>query len=123
MTKEEIIKFAAVGQLPAQEMTCPERALFYSLKDIYSRFKQGLLNKSQGESLKNHAMRQYELDQSALLSSMKVLRQNAELWKAIEMAGNEYRLNRTLDLADTFIETVYGVRIKQKEENAEGNDA
>ena len=123
MKKEDIIKFAAIGQLPAEAMTCPERALYYTLKDVYSRLRQGSLDKSQGENLKNHALKQYELDLSALESSLKILRQNAELWKAIETAGNAYRLNRTLDLADIFIETVYGVRIKQKEENAEGSDA
>ena len=115
MTKDEIIKYAATGQMPDQEMTCPERALFYTLKEIYTRFRNGLITKEQGEVQKNHALRQFELDNSAVSSAMKILRHNSELWKAIEQAGNHYALDRTLENADAFVEAVYNVKLKQKE--------
>ena len=103
-------------------MTCPERALFLSLKDIYFRFRQGMITKEQGEAQKNKAMRQFDLDTGAFTSAMKILRDNAELWKRIELAGNAYRLERTLENADAFIEAVYNVNIKSMvAEIAEGS--
>ena len=114
MTKEEIIKYAAGGQMPNREMTCPERALFYALKDIYTRFRQGIITKEQGESQKNLALRQFALDNSAILSAMKILRQNAEMWKEIELAGNHYHMDRTLENADAFIEAVYRTKLKHE---------
>ena len=98
-------------------MTCPERALYYTLKDIYEQYRKGFISKSNGEALKNKAMRQFDIDTDALLSAMHILRQNAQLWQTIETAGSAYRQNRTLENADVFISTVYGVRIAQKEEN------
>ena len=120
MTKENIIKLAAGGILPREvEMTCPERALFYTLKDIYDQYRKGIISKSNGESMKNKAMRQFDLDDAALKSALIILRQNAQLWQTIETAGSAYRQNRTLENADVFISTVYGVRMAQKEENNE----
>lgn len=104
---------AARGIVPEEEMTCPERALFYTMKDIYEQFRLGKLSKETGESLKNKTLRQFDLDQGAVQSAMKILRDNAELWKRIELAGNHYRLDRTLENADAFIEAVYRVRGKQ----------
>lgn len=102
-------------------MTCPERALFLSLKDIYSRFRQGLISKEQGEAQKNKAMRQFDLDKGAFDSAMRILRENAELWKRAELAANTYRLERNLDNADAFIDAVYNVKIKPAEiEQKEG---
>ena len=96
-------------------MTCYERALFYTLKDIYSSYRRKLITKEQGESGKNAALRQYDLDKGAIESAMHILRSNAELWKHIEMAASTYRLDRTLENADAFIEAVYNVKIKPKE--------
>ena len=115
MQKNKIIEYAARGIVPEQEMTCPERALFFTLKDIYESFKKGVLSKDRGETLKNQALRQYDIDKGAFDSALKILRDNASLWKQIEMAANHYRLDRTLENADIFIEAVYGVKLKQKE--------
>lgn len=130
MKKEDIIEYAARCIVPDQEMTCPERALFYTLKDIYEDFRKGVLSKERGETLKNRALRQFDLDKGAFDSAFRILRDNAELWKSIELEGNHYRLERTLENADAFVEAVYKVRMKQtkraedaanKEEQKEGD--
>ena len=113
MQKDKIVEYAARGIVPDQEMTCPERALFYTLKDVYNDFRKGVLSKDRGETLKNRALRQFDLDQGAFDSALRILRDNAELWKRIETEGNHYRLDRTLENADMFVEAVYGVRMKQ----------
>ena len=109
------------GQLPAEELLCPERALFYSLKDIYDNYRKGLISKAQGESQKNKALRQFDLDMGSYTSAMKILRDNAEMWKRIELAGNHYRLDRTLENADAFIEAVYNTKLKTAEGSVNGN--
>ena len=120
MDKDNIIRLAAGGYLPKDiPMTCPERALFYTLKDIYEQYRKGLISKSNGEFMKNKAIKQFEEDSEALKFAMRILRQNAQLWQTIETAGSAYRKNRTLENADVFISTVYGVRMAQKEENAD----
>lgn len=115
MQKDKIIEMAARGIVPEEEMTCPERALFYTMKDIYEQFRLGKLSKETGESLKNKTLRQFEIDKGAIESAMRILRENSELWKRVEIAANAYRLERTLEHADAFIEAVYNVRIKPKE--------
>lgn len=96
-------------------MTCYERALFYTLKDIYNSYRKGLISREQGETKKNAALRQFDLDKGAFDSALHILRSNAELWKRVEIAANTYRLERTLEHADAFIEAVYNVKIKPKE--------
>ena len=122
MQKEEIIKYAVAERMPEDEMTSPERALYYSLKDVYSRYRKGLITKEQGESLKNKALRQFDLDQGAFSSAMNIIRDNAAMWKRIEITANQYRLERNLDNADAFIEAVYNVSLKEKtNDRDEGN--
>lgn len=122
MLKDDIIKCAVSGQLPQVDMTCPERALYYTLKDVYDNYRKGLINKAQGEAQKNKALRQYDLDCGAFTSAMRILRDNAKLWQQIELAANHYRLERSLDNADAFIEAVYNVNIKtMAAEIAEGS--
>ena len=93
-------------------MTCPERALFYTLKEIYSDYRQGTISKAKGEDLKNKAMRQFEIDNGAVMSAMRILREHAQFWKSVEMSASRYRLERTLENADAFLEAVYKVPIK-----------
>lgn len=118
MTKDEIVRYALSGYIPDVQMTCPERALFFTLKEIYSNYRRGLLSKEKGEALKLEALRQFNLDKGVYDSAMKILRQNAEMWKAIELTGSAYRTDRTLEKADQFVEAVFNCGMLQKEGGA-----
>jgi len=103
-------------------MTCPERALYYALRDIYSQYRKGIITKSKGEELKLKAMRQFDLDNQAISSAIKILHKHAEFWKSIEKASSRYRLERTLENADAFLEAVYKVPIKAQDLEREGGN-
>ena len=107
--------------MPNEPMTCPERALFFALKEIYSEYRQGIVGREEGETLKNRAMRQFDLDNQAVSSAMKILKSHAEFWKSIETAASRYRLERTLENADAFLEAVYKVPIKAEYLEKEGD--
>lgn len=115
MTIDAINKFAFVEEMPEAVMTCPERCLFYSLRDTYRLFKAGKLSKEQGEKEKSRAIRQYKLDEGELTAARKVVQNSAEMWKRIEYANMTYNKDRTLENADAFIEAVYNIELQQKE--------
>lgn len=108
--------------MPDDAMTCPERALYYALRDIYSDYKRGIITKAKGEELKLKAMRQFEFDNQSISSAIKILKSHAEFWKSIEMASSRYRLERTLENADAFLEAVYKVPIKAEYLEKEGDN-
>ena len=120
--KEEIIRAAVAEQMPDQPMTCPERALFFALRDIYSMYRKGMVSKTDGEVLKNRAMRQFALDNQAVSSAMMILKEHANFWKSVECAANRYRLDRTLENADAFLEAVYKVPIKAEYLEKKGDE-
>ena len=107
--------------MPDAEMTCPERCLWYDLRELYRQFRDGVLTREQGEKLKAQAIRRYDLDTGARESALRILRQNADMWAEIELAGSVYRTDRTLEHADAFIAAVYGVKVKQKKGKAMAN--
>ena len=112
MTKETISKFAYMDQMPETEMTCPERCLWYALRDVYRRYHAGEITKGRAAMDKLAALRQYDLDAGKLLEADRVLTRNATMWMEIELAANMYRMDRTLENADTFVGAVYGVKLK-----------
>lgn len=110
MTTETISKYAYMNEKPEKEMNSAERCLWYALRDVYRRFQAGEITKAKAAADKNIALRQFELDSGTLYEAKKILKHNAAMWTEIELAGNLYRLDRTLENADAFINAVYGVR-------------
>ena len=115
MTKEDISKYAYLNELPDKELTCPERCLWYALRDVYRRFQSGDLKKDQCVQEKNKAINQYELDSGVLKSAKRIVAHDASMWAEIELAGSLYSMDRTLENADAFINAVYGVKMKKGE--------
>ena len=114
MTKEDISKYAYLNEMPDKEMTCPERCLWYALRDVYRRFQSGDIKKEQSIQEKNRALKQFELDSGVLNSAKKIVAHNASMWAEIELAGSLYSMDRTLENADAFLNAVYGVRMKRE---------
>lgn len=119
----EEIQLAAYDfeQIPDADLPAPEALLWYELRDVYDRYKNHIIPKAVGESEKQKAMQRYHNNRSTLDTAETILRHNAKMWAAIEIAADAYRLDRTLENADAFITAVYGAGIKQKGENADAD--
>lgn len=122
MTKDDISKLAFVNDLPSVEMTCPERCLWYALRDVYRRFAAGDLTKAQGDEEKRQAVKQFTSDSKKLELADKIIKRNAEMWAEIELAASMFAIDRTLENADAFIRAVYGVKTKHMTERREEQD-
>ena len=114
MTKDEISKYAYMGEMPDKEMSCPERCLWYALRDVYRRFQSGDIKKDQSIQEKNKAIKQFEQDNGELNSAKEIIARNAAMWSEIELAGSLYGMDRTLENADAFVAAVYGVKLKRE---------
>ena len=112
MTKDDISKYAFMNEMPDQELSCPERCLWYALRDVYRRFQSGEVTKAKCVSEKNAALRQFEIDSNRLNLAKRIVTRNATMWAEIELAASMYHMDRTLENADAFIEAVYGVKHK-----------
>ena len=106
---------------PDPECPVPERALWWSLRDIYARFRSGVISKEQGEQQKQNAMRCYQKDKEDYDSMRKLIKHQAEMWSRIEQTGNAYAKsdNRSPE-ADAFYSAVYGTRPESTEPLARG---
>lgn len=113
MTKEEINKLAFVGGSIPDGLNCAERCLYLTLKELYRQFKAGDISKDSGEKQKNEAMRRYAQDVEALAFADKIIRNHANMWKAIEYTASVYRREKTIAAADAFIEAVYRNNYKE----------
>ena len=118
MNKKELInRYAYAEQIPDIQMTCPERCLWYTLRDVYRAYRAGDITKAAGEQKKRAAMKQYDIDCGVVDSALKIVLHDAKMWKAIEIAHIAYNADRTLENADRFIEAVYSTKmIEQKED-------
>ena len=121
MTKEDINKLAFIESMPDIDMTCPERCLWYALRDVYRQYRSGEITVAQGDAAKHKAIRQYEIDAGILAEAHRIIRHHAAMWMEIELAASAYSMNRTLQNADAFISAVYGVQMKSVEDLEEQN--
>lgn len=108
------------SQTPCEECPAPERILWWTLRDIYSRYKAGQISKDAGEALKQKAMQTYQRDRTQYDMLNRIAQHQAETWKRIEQTATVYAKgqNRTKE-ADALYEAVYGCKLKDK---TGGND-
>lgn len=108
MTVEEISKLASRDTTPSDEMPCPERCLFYELRDIYKLHREGQIARTDAEKRKQKALRRFEQERNEFTKGKEILRLHAEMWRKIEATANAYRKEPTIEHADAFLEAVYG---------------
>ena len=103
MTAEEITKLAAKGRLPEETLPCPERCLFYAMRDLYRQNKCGEISIEDG----------FRRDCEQFNYAKTIFAFHASMWKEIELAGSRYMKEPTIEHADEFVRAVYGAgRIK-----------
>ena len=116
MTVEELSRLAYSGTPPDSAMPY-EWLLWYRLRDIYSKVRNGSITKQDGAKQKEQAVNQYKTDKTLHDASVK-------LWARIEQAGTRYAKDKSIDNADAFYAAVYGVRAGLPERlKQEGIDA
>lgn len=120
MTVDEI-KMAAFNwrDVPPQDLDLPERCLWYALANLYRRFRDGEISKIMGETMTQKLVSTYHRDKTRYDTQRASIQAQANMWQCIEMAANRYGLERTTEAADAFVEAVYGVKLKPKEEPKE----
>lgn len=107
MTKDEIFNQVIQGTMP-QNLRCYERALYYRLQLIMSRYKQGQIAQAHATAEKLEAFRDYEADKVDYENGISAMHRIAELYKQTELAASNYRRNKTIENADKFVEVIYG---------------
>ena len=108
MTIDEISKYAKTGSLPSdKELTCPERCLYYTLKNLYDQFREKKITAEQGDKEKKTALMQFQRDVFEHQRDKELIQHHARLWCQIELSATAYRKNPTIKNADAFLATVY----------------
>ncbi len=113
MTLDRIAKLAAQDIVPTEQLSLAESLLWYRLRDLYRKFKQGSISKERAAAEKQKAIAQYKSDAELFGFYETYVSKSAKLWRNIESAATAYRNNKTIENADKFVEAVYGVNIKE----------
>ena len=116
MTLDEIQVAAYDFQrLPDPDLPAAECLLWYMLRDIYDRYQNNIITKTEGESEKQKALQRYHENKAKAETAESFLRFNAKMWQLTEQARSNYRLNRTLENADALVEAWDGAKAKRNE--------
>ena len=111
MTTEEISKLAQTGSLPQEsQLNCPERCLYFTLRNLYAEYKARKITAEQGEKGKKAALLQYQRDSADYTRYRNLILHHARLWQHIELAASAYTKDPSIEHADAFLEAVYEVK-------------
>ena len=113
MTIDAISQYAAQDIVPPEDITLPEKLLWYELRDIYRGFKSGTVTKDEGKTRKSAAISGYNRNNKDIEQTSRIIQKNAGMWMRIEEAARAYKQNKTIENADAFMEAVYGAEFKQ----------
>ena len=113
MTVDKIAKLAAQNIVPSEKLSLAETLLWYRLRDLYRNFSQGSISKENAAVEKQKIVKQYNADKQTQETAERYIAYHAKLWRNIEVAHMAYRQNKTIENADKFIEAVYGVKMKE----------
>ena len=100
---------------PAESWKAPEIVLWYAFRELYRDYREGKIKEDKAKSIKSEIIKRYHVQKTEYETMQNIVRRQAEMWQKIEIAGSRYRLDRKLENADAFIESVYGVQIKRTE--------
>lgn len=100
------------GETPDDNLPMPDRILWWTLREMYARFKAGKISKEQGDEEKNAASRQYLRDRAKYDDYIKSTKRINDLFCRVENAATAYIKsgNRTPE-ADALYEALYGITL------------
>lgn len=113
MTVNDIAILAANETKPTERLLLSEWLLWYRLRDLYRSFKKNTVTKEQGEKEKAQILRQFQIDNSDLTESKRIIKHHADMWARIEQASRQYLLNKTSENAELFHTAVYNCKPKE----------
>ena len=108
MTKDEIAKLAARNTKPPDAEPL-EELLWYWLRDMYSEFAAGNLDKQTGAEQKSLLYKRFDKLAAERDVFSRIVAARNKLWSDIELAHMAYNKERTIEAADQFVATVYGL--------------
>jgi len=116
LTDEELSRAAINEQYPDSNMPYDWLA-WYKLRDVYRDFKAGKISKKQGEDAKKNIFQSRQKEINEKESSQAASLRFGQFWAKVEDAGRAYMKDPTIEHADDFVRTVYGVgRLKRPDE-------
>ena len=104
MTGKQIAELAWKGTEMPEGLKLPEQWLYQTMKLLSWHFRKGLTQEEAAKQ-KAEAMRAFELAMYHHDYGEKTF----GLWNRISVAAGEYALNPSLETADVFFRTVYGL--------------
>lgn len=106
---EELSSMAANGDEPAQRLTASEWCLYYRLRDIYNKHRNGVPIE-ECRRLKAKAVAEFDQMATKERQADEMITRLGKFWLAVEEAGSRYGRERTIEAADVFFWTVYGLK-------------
>ncbi len=99
MTTDEISRLAKAGSLPEdRELSCPERCLYHTLKNLYDQFREKKITAEQGDKEKKAALMQFQRDIFEYQRDKELIQHHASLWREIELTGRNPRKHKAVVL-------------------------
>ena len=105
---------------PNESWKPPELVMWYSFRELYNNYRSGKLTKQDAEQVKAEILKRYSVQKTEYDVMKSIVHRQAEMWQKIELAGNKYGIERTLENADAFMKAVYDVNMKAERGNDNG---
>lgn len=108
MTYPQLRTAAYNGEFPNEKYPMPDRIFWWTLRDMYQRFKAGKITKEQGDSERKTAEKLYRRDRAKYDLYTSTVQNITSFWKRVEAAASDYAKSdgRTPE-ADALFEAVY----------------
>lgn len=117
MTGEEIKELAVRFKPMPDGLNAAETLYFVTMRRLSADFRQKRISAETARIEGNKARRAFE----QYSSDCRFARHSAELWRNIEAAGTRYGKERTLEAAEEFYRTVYGLKKEWSRDETGGN--
>lgn len=121
LTADEIAALASRSERPDKQMCCADWLLWYVLRDIYADYRSGKAGKDVCASRKQDALDIWYREHERNAQNSALVDRVVQLWKRVEEAADQYRLDRTLQNADLMLIAMYGVGVKTNVKEDESN--
>lgn len=87
-----------------------EQLLFLSLRELYAQKRAGFISREQGSSEKKKLVAEFNRRVAKSDFGKRCSDHSVRLWRAVEVAANEFAKTKSLDAAERMYRAIYGIR-------------
>lgn len=99
-----------------EDMTPTDKLLWYELREIYRKFKDGISTSDQCKTMVSSLVNDWNASNVSEQNGISAMKRIADLYRDMELIGSEFRKDPNIDTAWKLINKIDNIEMERKQD-------